>query len=449
MPDDTTLGYESPPPDVPGFALVREVGRLAKRADADLTRTHDHGGTPAYMAPEQAVGMKFVGPPADVWSLGVVLYEALAGRRPFDGDTTSELFERIRRDEPPAPRTLNPQVPPDLETVCLKCLEKEPGRRYPTARELAADLRAWLDGRPIAARRATRAERAVLWVRRNRTLAAAAALAVTAAVLLLAAAGASYLWRDAAESRDRLTDEQGRTEAARVRAEDAEAVARAAQETLAREEYARSTYAAWLDYGNRDLARGRALLAGCRPDLRGWEWHHLHRLCHQDVLTLRGHQSWVSAVAYSPDGARLVTAGGDKVADVWDADTGAVVFALRGHDDRLSSVAFSADGARIATTCGDETVRIWDAKTGGVKRVIRGRAARGVAFHPDRSRVAAAGYDHAVHLWDADTGDAVGRLEGHTHAVADVAYNRDGTRLVSASLDKTAKVWDAAAGRAV
>ncbi len=143
----------------PGNVLLDHLGSpkvtdfgLAKRSTSDLTMTHDAAGTPAYMAPEQARAMKFVGPPADVWSLGVMLYESLTGKRPFTGDSNVQLLAAIQNDDPPTLRTISRAIPQDLETICLKCLEKEPERRYASANELAEDLRRFKRGEPVKAR---------------------------------------------------------------------------------------------------------------------------------------------------------------------------------------------------------------------------------------------------------------------------------------------------------
>ena len=176
--------------DSTGQPRVTDFG-LAKRLDSDatLTLTGQVLGSPNYMAPEQAAGGRgTVGPRSDLYALGAVLYHVLTGRPPFQADGIEALLEQVFNQEPVAPRLLNPSVPRDLETVCLKCLEKDPARRYASAAELADDLGRWLQGEPVKARPVTRIQRAAKWARRRP---AVAALSACLALLLLVIAIAS------------------------------------------------------------------------------------------------------------------------------------------------------------------------------------------------------------------------------------------------------------------
>jgi serine/threonine-protein kinase len=198
---DTPVGQCQP--KVTDFGLVRQL-------DTDSGQTFDGVvlGTPSYMAPEQAEGRaRSAGPAADVYALGAILYECLTGRPPFQGATLLETLEQVRGREPTAPSTLNRLVPRDLETICLKCLRKEPERRYSSARELADDLGRFVRGEPVAARPVGVAERLRKWVWRR-----PAAAGLLAAVVLLVAVGGTGTWllsRQWAAARNRQAQTEG------------------------------------------------------------------------------------------------------------------------------------------------------------------------------------------------------------------------------------------------
>jgi serine/threonine protein kinase len=207
-------------PKVTDFGLVRQL-------DADSGQTVDGMviGTPSYMAPEQAEGRaRSAGPAADVYALGAILYECLTGRPPFEGATPLETLEQVRSQAPAAPSSMNRQAPRDLETICLKCLRKEPERRYSSAQELADDLGRFLRGEPVAARPAGRLERVAKWTRRNPTI---ASLSATAALALVAGTVVSLLFgaeahRKANELEQQTIQLQEQTHAAQKNARRAE-----------------------------------------------------------------------------------------------------------------------------------------------------------------------------------------------------------------------------------
>ncbi|MCW5555413.1 MAG: serine/threonine protein kinase [Verrucomicrobiae bacterium] len=190
----------------PGNILIDRDGQphvtdfgLAKRVEADsgLTVSGEIMGTPAYMAPEQAAGnVRQVTTAADVFSLGVILYQLLTGRIPFAGATPVEIFHNIIHSEPPAPRSLSPTVPRDLETICLKSLEKDATKRFGSAKEVAEELNRFVRGEPIQARPVSRPERVWRWSRRNPALAGFAAATIILLLTMLIGAPVA-LWREA------------------------------------------------------------------------------------------------------------------------------------------------------------------------------------------------------------------------------------------------------------
>src|SRR5262245_2738181 len=173
-------------------------------AAAAPTRTGVLVGTPAYMAPEQAAGNRDIGPATDVYALGVILYQLLTGRVPFQGDSALEVLRQVKEDEPLTPSRLRPGLPRDLETVCLKCLRKEPGQRYASAAELAEDLRRFQAGKPIAARPVGTPERVWRWCRRNPALATLTSFLATA--LLVIAFGSLVVAVRARRAQQEITD---------------------------------------------------------------------------------------------------------------------------------------------------------------------------------------------------------------------------------------------------
>jgi serine/threonine protein kinase len=209
--------------DAAGAPLVADFG-LAKRVDADRSLTESGAivGTPRYMAPEQAAGRKDLTVAVDVYSLGVVLYERLTGHTPFTGETVLELLRQAREEEPPRPSSVCPGLDRDLETICLKCLEKDPSKRYTSAEALRDDLERWLRGEPIEARPVGRAERLWRWCQRNPVVAAlSAGLAAT-----LIAGTAISLTFGLRQRQERIRAEQAEDSALAAQDESEQALAR-------------------------------------------------------------------------------------------------------------------------------------------------------------------------------------------------------------------------------
>lgn len=430
-----------------GLAKLIEIG-----PDADTAPVHTRSGaalgTPSYMAPEQARGNeRGIGPATDVYGLGTVLYELLTGRPPFRCDTDWETMQQIQNEEPLPPSRLRVRLPRDLETICLTCLRKEPPKRYASALDLSADLERFLKGQPIRARPVPFWEWAVKWARRRPAI--AALLAALLLVTVLGFAGITGLWLHAEDRRQEADRQSGEA----VRARQDEQVQHEAAESHLYFSRVALAHREWLANNPR---RAEQLLDECPAARRQWEWYYVKRLCQANVLSLEGHSQEVRGVAFSSDGKRLASVGGNFGSNlpgevkIWDAINGVEVATCRGHSARVLGLAFSPDDRRLATSAADGTVRLWDLAT--TKEVLTLKLSpqdwiHGIAFSPDGGCLAGGSSDRTARIWDLATGKETRVLSGHTVDVWSVAYSPDGRRLATGSWDGTARIWDPATGR--
>jgi eukaryotic-like serine/threonine-protein kinase len=432
--------------DAAGVPKVADFG-LAKRGTTDLTKTGTVMGTPAYMAPEQAKGeSKFVGPQADVWALGVILYECLTGQRPFAGDNWAVLHQ-LMSENPPAPRSVDPRVPKDLDLVCLKCLAKEPHERYPTAAELAAELGRFAAGQPVEVRSAGPLERAYKWTRRKPVLAGLYA-AGTAAVLLFAIGTVFALqYRAERAARAQAVINEGEADSAKAVAVQAKIEADLARDDAIVAKAALATGQAYQKLIEGNALRALHLLNEVPADQRNWEWRHIARACQPEAARFDA-GAHVANMAVSTDPCRVLAPAGNRV-KVWDPVAARELTEYSGHADRVQYVVLLPKGDRAASVSADGSIHIWSVTTG--KRLadeIKAEPSQEIsrlAVSLDGKRLAWAGGSGKILVFDLDTRQPIKTLNGHFGPVLGLAFLPDG-RLVSGGHDKTLRGWHPATG---
>jgi WD40 repeat protein/serine/threonine protein kinase len=482
---------------------------LAKRLhhDSELTLSGQVLGSPNYMPPEQAAAKRGqVGRRCDVYSLGAILYHLLTGRPPLVGETLTDTLHSVLNTEPVSPRLLNPSVPRDLETLCLKCLEKEPARRYQTAQALAEDLDRFLRAEPIRARSIGPTARLWRWCRRKPLVASLGA----ATLLLLLAVGVGSPIAIYRISRERERAERGEL--------DARQKAYASDMKLAQQELAQNNLGLAQELLNRhrpaanpprssrreeahsSAGDSQSLVTSAATDLRGWEWRYLWRQCQGEQRFILGeHTNGATAVGMLADGKTVFSAGGDKLVRLWDLESRReigrlqhaeeVVGAALSHDSRwlatatakyaeshplllwdlatpqlattltsnfwlrAGSITFSPDNKWLAFATHFGGVRLWDVTTRSeitnLPSFNSSLARIGLAFSPDSRTLAYNENEHgAILLWDVAS-RSVDRLAGHHDLVRSLAFSPDGQSLASGSQDRTARIWNLAEQRKV
>ena len=367
-----------------GTAKIADFG-LARRLEQDsqLTRTGEIVGTPSYMAPEQAFGDSgTAGPATDVYALGALLYAMLTGKPPFQAPSVYETLEQVRHESPAPLRELAPGVPRDLETICLKCLEKDPRRRYASMQLAGDEIERFLAGRPILARPVGRMERLARWARRQPVV---ASLTAAVGLLLLSVAAVATVSAVSVNAARRIAEQKARDE-------------RAARGVLDQHRYAARMRLAQAAYESDDWGAAQRDLEAARPlpgdpDPRGFEWDYLSRLALAQSVPLKSDAGPLFCVRYTPDGRNLVAGSERGVLFVLESVTNRLVRRIEAHQKCINDIEFS----------------------------------------PISNLAATASCDHTVILWDTHSWQPISRLAGHTLQVNRCAFSPDGSRLATAT----------------
>jgi eukaryotic-like serine/threonine-protein kinase len=419
---------------------------ICKAFDADpdetATRTGMVLGTAAYMAPEQAFGPACeLGPQSDIYSLGAILYEMLTGRPPFRSESSADVLKQVLIDEPVSIRDTRRDVPPALEAICLKCLEKSKTQRYPTAAELADDLHRFLVGEPVKAPR-KRAWKTLLKAVGTRGRSIQVAFALAGWILVCVVLGL-YFWvikGNSGVSTDPVAGDKETTLVADVR----------------------SALNLWHENAERlrdnpnvcdemTTALARHIPKAGEFDRRGFDWHYAWRLCHPEavgtlsrIASFKAHPSDAYFITFSRDGSRFATCGKDRTARVWDSKTREPVCVCSGHTDDVNWVDFSPDQRWVATGSDDRTVKVWDAKTGKELFTLRGHESKvvSVRFNPSGGTLAS-GDDHGMlKLWNLSSKNAVKTVPAHQKRIECLAWGASGHLLASIGNDNAIRLWE-------
>lgn len=386
-----------------GTPRIADFG-LAQMQERSGLATDSIAGTASYMAPEQAWGEgagMTIGPATDVYGLGAILYELICGRPPFKASSSQKTLAMVYRDRPVPPHEIRPDVPPDLELICLKCLEKDPAKRFASAETLADELQRFLAGKPLTSRRVSAGERLLLWSRRN-PLVAAMTTGVGCLLIVSLVLGTLKLLAD---QRAELSSQQR-----------ADALYRN-QIMVAR--------SAW---ESGDVGRAIQVLNACSVERRSLEWYLLRSRCRIQARDIPWTGGTIDSVVYSPQGNVLAVAELTAAVRLIDPASGKLLHTLAGFECRVAPPNFSPDGTLISAveiTGHDYHLRVWEVSSGKELQKIGPLTGVGTAveFSADSSQLISVSMDNVtsatngsvslkIETWDRATGKRLSTVQG-------------------------------------
>jgi WD40 repeat protein/predicted Ser/Thr protein kinase len=457
-------------------AKVTDFG-LAKWIEQDATATSSGAlvGSPAYMPPEQVYGKSDqIGPAADIYSLGAILYECLTGSPPFRGATIADTLEQVRHQEPVRIRQLVNKIPSDLETITLKCLNKQPEQRYATADALQSDLENFLAGRPIQAKRPNMAERAWKWCLRNRSV--AALLGTIIAIINVALIGlATMLWFLKREYDEKLVALRERTGALVEKNSSLDALDAANVELQQRTQFAEQRlYNSQITLAqraleNREFARCEDLLESVKPDTgysnhTGFEWNWLKKRLHSDLVVERKMgDGEIFGLGFVVQRNALLAVGGTRTtgyATLLSVPDGKVLM-NRNYTATINAAACDPTTSRFAFGSGDGKLFVHDAKNLEMEHHSdKGFHFKTMNWSPDGQHLIAGSQHGELCVWSTESWEEIDRVKAEKGPVLRAFYSRDGQRIYTATdwgdegrhssqwllneqkLTETAEFWD-------
>ena len=411
--------------DHSGQPYVTDFGLAKRTSDTSSSSNGRMVGTVRYMSPEQAIGnFGETNGRSDIYSLGVTLFEMLTGETPFRGNAQAILHQKAF-DDAPSPRLLEPGIPKDLETICLKCLEREPSKRFQSADELADELGRYAADEPIRSRPISRFERTWRWCQKRPAISGLVAglfLSLTFGLI-----GVSYFWRSSVSHENAVL---------------------------------RSLYRSWMNMASIHLQTGdtsgvRNALSKVSTDpdlakLRGFEWSFFNKLL-EPIVQVGTLGTPIVDVAVTNDGDYCAATGGENEIRVWNVKAGGSAQILTADTPGFQAIDFSPTTAQLAAGASDGFVRVYDPLTSArmIRQFLHGPSVKHVSYSPDGRLLASSGSAGAVRIWDATDANLLAEIPTGKKTATTVAlrFSPDSNQLFIASSDGRVRTWDTKAFR--